>query len=215
MKENSIEEKILYKLFVRNRYLRAIVTKWICRREGGVFFSSSLRRFYKRYKDLEVGIGSYSWNNDNFDGPAIIGAYCGFGPGVRRFAVNHILTGVTTHPIWFNPMFGWVEKDPRERTVLTIGNDVWIGANTIILPSCKNIGNGAVIAAGSIVTKDIPQYEIWGGDPAKFIKKRFSDDIIEKIEASRWWEIDRSELSKFAKYFNDPEEFLTHLSNKK
>lgn len=112
-------------------------------------------------------------------------------------------------------MFGWVKKDPRERTKLTIGNDVWIGANTIILPSCKNIGNGAVIAAGSIVTKDIPQYEIWGGDPAKFIKKRFSDDIIEKIEASRWWEIDRSELSKFAKYFNDPEEFLTHLSKKK
>lgn len=181
---------------------------------GGVFFSTTLREFYKRYKDLEVGIGSYSWNNDNFDGPAIIGAYCGFGPGVRRFAVNHILTGVTTHPIWFNPMFGWVKKDPRERTKLTIGNDVWIGANTIILPSCKNIGNGAVIAAGAIVTKDIPPYEIWGGNPAQFIKKRFSDDIIVKLEESRWWKIDKKILSELAPFFDNPDLFLTQLSKK-
>lgn len=182
---------------------------------GGVFFSTTLRVFYKRYKDLEVGIGSYSWNNDNFDGPAIIGAYCGFGPGVRRFAVNHILTGVTTHPIWFNPMFGWVKKDHRERTKLTIGNDVWIGANTIILPSCRNIGNGVVIAAGAIVTKDIPPYEIWGGNPAKFIKKRFSDDIITKLEDSRWWEIDKRKLFELAPFFDNPDVFLTQLCNKK
>lgn len=212
---NSIEEKILYFFFVRNRYFRAIVTKWICCCEGGGAFSTTLRKFYKRYKDLEVGIGSYSWNNDNFDGPAKIGAYCGFGPGVRRFAVNHILTGVTTHPIWFNPMFGWVKKDPRERTKLTIGSDVWIGANAIILPSCKNIGNGAVIAAGSIITKDIPSYEIWGGNPAKFIKKRFSDDIIAELNASQWWEMDKNELAQLAQYFDRPEVFLYNLNNVK
>ena len=67
-----------------------------------------------------------------------------------------------------------------DRRCLTIGNDVWIGYGTLILPSCTTIGNGAIIGAGSVVTKNIPEFEIWAGNPAHFIGKR-------KICKSYWY----------------------------
>ena len=62
----------------------------------------------------------------------MIGNYCSFCPGLKRFEKNHIIDGVTTHPCWFNPVLGWVEKDLRENVVLQIGHDVWIGANVVM-----------------------------------------------------------------------------------
>jgi chloramphenicol O-acetyltransferase type B len=67
-----------------------------------------------------------------------------------------------------------------------VGNDVWIGVEALILPGIK-IADGAVIGARSVVTKDIGPYEIWGGNPAKLIRKRFSDDVIELLLEIRWW----------------------------
>lgn len=205
----NYKEKILYSLFVRNRYMRVAITQYICRvNGGGVFRSALLRKFYKQYKNLDVGIGSYSWNNDNFDGLGKIGAFCSFGPGVKRFALNHVTTGVTSHPCWFNPIYGWVDKDPRKCSFLTIGHDVWIGANTIILPSCHQIGNGVIVGAGSIVTKDIPSYEIWAGNPAKFIKRRFPEEIACKLDETEWWELPEEVLASLVEYFGQPTVFI-------
>ena len=70
---------------------------------------------------------------------------------------------------------------------IIIGNDVWIGYNAIIL-SGVTIGDGAIIATGAVVTKDVPAYTIVGGIPAKKIKKRFSDEIIQRLQKMKWWD---------------------------
>ena len=99
---------------------------------------------------------------------------------------------------WAEPFWeydaAWVEenkennfiKEPKRKTKTVIGNDVWIGCNSIILAGVK-VGNGAIIAAGAVVTKDVPAYAIVGGNPAKIIWYRFSDRLIERLEKTAWW----------------------------
>lgn len=102
----------------------------------------------------------------------------------------------------FNNLFK--EFSPDEivsKGSIYIEEDVWIGSNSTIL-SGVTIGRGAVIGAGSVVTKDIPKYSIVVGNPARVIKKRFSDDIINELEKSNWWEMCPSELKKFSDLFN-------------
>lgn len=95
------------------------------------------------------------------------------------------------------------KKDNLNRPNLIIGNDVWIGANAIILKKKKKIGNGAVIGAGSIVTKDIPAYTIIAGNPAKEVRKRFNINQVNYIESTHWWEFNYSKLSKIYESIQD------------
>lgn len=74
----------------------------------------------------------------------------------------------------------------KQKEGITIGNDVWIGMNSIILPGVK-IGNGVTIAAGSVVNKDIPDYAVVGGVPAKIIKIKYETEIVEKLNDIAWW----------------------------
>ena len=87
-----------------------------------------------------------------------------------------------------------------------IGNDVWIGRNAIILPG-NTIGDGAIIAAGAVVTHDVPPYTIVGGVPARPIRKRFSDDIIEKLLEIKWWDWPEEKIVENFEYFYQPEKF--------
>ncbi|MEZ8122597.1 CatB-related O-acetyltransferase [Vibrio splendidus] len=93
---------------------------------------------------------------------------------------------------------------------IVIGNDVWMGANVILLPGIV-IGDGAVIAAGAVVSKDVPPYAIVGGVPAKIIKHRFSDDIIEGLLDTQWWNWDDAKIKSHIPYMNTPEQFLQQL----
>jgi tetrahydrodipicolinate N-succinyltransferase len=87
--------------------------------------------------------------------------------------------------------------DKEEENPLTIGNDVWIGDRVTILSGCKQIGNGAAVAAGAVVTRDVDPYCIVAGVPARLLKKRFEDELIDRLEASRWWELRLDELLQF------------------
>lgn len=89
----------------------------------------------------------------------------------------------------------------------TIGNDVWIG-NRVMIKAGVKIADGAVIGMGSIVTKDIGPYEIWAGNPARLIRKRFDDETIDAFEKMKWWEWDDNTIEKYADKFTVPSELI-------
>ena len=202
------------KLFNRSTIIRKALIRYYARKEGGVFRSPSIRRLYENNKAIKAGYASYGWTSDAIDGPAIIGNYTSIGKNVRRICVNHMATHATTHPVVFNPVLGWVDKDPRERKLIKIGNDVWIGDNVTILPSCTFIGDGAIVAAGAVVSKNIPPYEIWGGVPARCIKRRFPDDIVKGLEEVKWWELPEEELRKIKTKFENPLDLIETIKKK-
>ena len=92
---------------------------------------------------------------------------------------------------------------------IIIENDVWIGANSTIMSGIR-IGNGSVVAAGSTVTKDIPPYSIVAGNPAKVVKKRFTEDQIEKLLEISWWEWEEQKIKDSAMilWSNGIDEFI-------
>ncbi|WP_277624192.1 Vat family streptogramin A O-acetyltransferase [Undibacterium sp. TS12] len=123
----------------------------------------------------------------------IIGKFCAIARGAKFImnGANHSMSGISTYPfqIFGN---GW-EKIPMDFDTLpykgdtVIGNDVWIGYEALIMPGV-NIGNGAIISSRAVVTSDVPPYTIVGGNPAKPLRKRFTDDIIETLEQIAWWD---------------------------
>jgi len=145
-----------------------------------------------------VGVSYFSYLADT-----CTGNYCTFGSRISVGAFSHPTNFLTVHEVGYrNTVESYGETmlasdSPgylEARSVKTeIGNDVWVGDNSVILKGVK-IGNGAIVAAGSIVTKDVAPYSIVGGNPARIIRMRFSDDIVEKIQATKWWEHSMKEL---------------------
>lgn len=114
---------------------------------------------------------------------------------------------LTPHSIFYknNPWNihpDWVEKsDFVENRITYIGNDVWIGSRCIVMDGVT-IGNGAIVAAGSVVTKDVPPYAIVGGAPAKLIRYRFPQEMIKRLEEIRWWNLSDEEITKAKELFH-------------
>ena len=196
------------KLFTRNRFTRKFLLWYLKRKEGGEWRSKTIRSLFKKYYKIDAGINSYGWAHDFIDGPLKIGNYVSIGRNFRRISKNHPIDGVTTHPCSFNPEFGWVNEDWRVDEFLEIGNDVWIGDNVTILPTCHHIGDGSIIAAGAVLTKDVGSFEIWGGVPAKFIKNRFDEDTAQELANTNWWDLEENELKEYLDVLNNPQEFI-------
>lgn len=123
----------------------------------------------------------------------IIGKFCAIAKGVQFImnGANHQLSSFSTYPFYIFGN-GWETAAPQLGDLpykgdTVIGNDVWIGYKALIMPGVV-VGNGAIISAHAVVTADVPAYTIVGGNPAKVIKKRFSDDVIAKLEQLAWWD---------------------------
>ncbi|MGE6487392.1 CatB-related O-acetyltransferase [Paenisporosarcina sp. NPDC076898] len=136
----------------------------------------------------DVTISDYSYINDgSIVMSGIIGKYCSIGYNCQIGLYQHPVNYISTSPFTYgegnifksSPYFDELNTPPL------IGNDVWIGSNSVIMQGVT-IGDGAIVAAGAIVTKDIPPYTIVGGVPSKIIKKRFSEDKIKFLLDLKW-----------------------------
>lgn len=174
--------------------------------EGGETVSQTLRRIFMDYHDVEIGMYSYGGCFDSLriGARTKIGRYCSFAGGVWRFNGNHPMRFKSMHPYFYNPIFKHVEQELIRRSELVVGNDVWVGQNAIILPRVRRIGDGAVIGAGAIVTRDVPDYAVVVGNPAEIRKYRFSDQAIKKIKAQQWWNKSIEELKANMEDFTRP-----------
>ncbi len=144
------------------------------------------------YKEFNIGDWTYGnpeimkWNGGT---TLKIGRFCSIAKGVRiLLGGEHHMDWVTTYPLdlVLNESGGAV-KQPATKGDIVIGNDVWIGVNSIIL-SGVTIGDGAVVGAASVVTRDISPYTIVTGNPARPIRKRFEEQVIEVLLSIRWWD---------------------------
>ena len=140
-------------------------------------------------------------------GRIFVGKFCSIAAQVKVINVGHNHNYISTYPFsarscnirdkWKNCP-GGIESIPvnhKPMGDLIIGNDVWIGQNVTFIGGI-NVSDGAVIAAESVVTKDVLAYAIVGGNPANLIKKRFSDDVIEKLLKIKWWNWSKEKIEK-------------------
>ena len=138
----------------------------------------------------------YPWSRDQL----IIGKFCQIASGVEFMMndANHQMNAVTTFP--FYTLEGWEMNAPDPSVMpfkgdTVIGNDVWIGQNAVILPGV-HIGDGAIIGANSIVGSDVDPYTIVVGNPAKPLRKRFDDELIELLLRFKWWDKSIEEINQ-------------------
>lgn len=157
------------------------------------------------YYDDQTAPTEFEKNNILFNYPEfgdklIIGKFCAIASGTKFIMgpANHRISSVTTYP--FNVFGGaWSERTPPHMSQLphkgdiVVGNDVWIGRESVIMPGVS-IGDGAIIAAYSVVAKDVPPYTVYGGNPASFIKNRFDDELTNLLLQFRWWDLEPLEL---------------------
>lgn len=153
--------------------------------------------YLKECKPAKIGTGTYDnnalvyrWTDASLD----IGKYCSISYNVRFILDNgsHFTNQVTSYP--FN------KGIKTEKVGIKVGNDVWIGMDSIIMCGVT-IGNGATIAAGAIVTKDVPSYCIVGGVPARIIKHKCTDDEKKEMESIAWWNWDKDVIEERKKDF--------------
>jgi len=108
------------------------------------------------------------------------------------------------HPFFYNHKLGLVKEDSIESGSTEIGGDAWIGERAILTPKCRRIGIGAVVGAGAVVTKDVDDFSIVAGNPARHLRYRFDGGVRQRLLDSRWWERPIHELKPFIAEFLRP-----------
>ncbi len=156
--------------------------------------------YYDDFENVENFEKNVKYHFDFIGDKLIIGKFCMIASDVKFImnGANHLTNALTTYPFaifgngWENAMEG---KAYPQKGDTTIGNDVWIGYNATIMAGVK-IGDGAIIAANATVIKDVAPYSIVGGNPALEIKKRFSEETIDKLLAIQWWDWDIERITQ-------------------
>lgn len=171
-------------------------------------------------------MGAFSYTQSNIEPDQVIGRYCSLAWGITFVLGQHPYNYMSTSQFTWGPnqevakipmldegLSEWTYTPFHHRKKpCIIGHDVWVGANCLIKEGVT-IGTGSVIAAHSVVTKSVPPYAIVGGNPAKFIKRRFSDEICEQMLDSEWWKYKFTDFKNAQ--LNTPEGFLEFFNEKK
>lgn len=156
--------------------------------------------YYDDFEDVNNFEKNVKYHFDFINDKLIIGKFCMIASNVQFImnGANHLTDAISSYPFaifqngWENAMDGKVYPNKGN---IVIGNDVWIGYNATIMGGV-NIGDGAIIATNATVTKDVPPYTIVGGNPAKEIRKRFSDEIINELLQLKWWDWDIEKITE-------------------
>ncbi len=177
---------------------------------------------YTYYDDTRSPL-DWEHNNVLFNYPffgekLVIGRYCALAEGsvFMMGAANHRLSSVTTYPFnvfggkWRDISTPHIDELPHKGDTV-IGNDVWIGHKTVIMPGVT-IGDGSIVAAWSVVTKSFPPYSVIGGNPARLIRKRFDDELIDLLLKLRWWDKSPEEVTELIPLLVSPD--LDDVKNK-
>lgn len=212
-KEAWLIGKLLFRLYglSKRASFRRFIRDIVLRLEGGGHYSRTIRRIFSVYHQVDIGMYTNGpcYCLGQFPPGTKIGRYSGTYPTARAFSANHPMARKATHAFFFNPVLGYAKSDSDiTRTNLTIGNDVCVYHNAVILPSVNRIGDGVVIGAGAVVTKDVPDFAVVVGNPAKVMKYRFSRETQLKIKASQWWNKDIEELRENLNEFSHPVECI-------
>lgn len=179
-------------------------------------------------KTANISVGDYTYYDDPVDSTRfeencvlfhwpefgdrlIIGKFCAIAWGTKFLmgSANHRTSSASTYPFavfggeWERVVPPHMAQLPRKGD-LVVGNDVWIGRECLIMPGVK-IGNGAIIASRSVVTKDVEPYTVVGGNPARVLKKRFDDELIALLEAVQWWDFAPEALVEILPVLCDPD----------
>lgn len=177
-------------------------------------------------------VGAFSYfNGRSHVSNTSIGRYCSFGPEIMMNPGNHPVDWFSSHPFVCDPADAstGMKKFPEYKSIIAeivpgthnihrsngvrIGNDVWIGVRAIIMGGVT-IGDGAIVAAGAVVTRDVPPYAIVAGVPARVIRLRFSEGVVERLLKAQWWKYDMSPLAAQADY-SKVEEVLDLIESKR
>lgn len=208
LSESWLEKR--YKNILRNKYglpdsvifsqdLRVVGNDFNCGEEckflGSVFIKGG------------VSVGRFTTiNGPNTDiiaalNPIKIGSFCSIARNVSIQEYNHRIDRPTSYFINQNIFNDSMELDIVSKGMIEIGNDVWIGSHCVILSGVK-IGDGAIIAANSVVNNDVPPYAIVGGVPAKVIKWRFSEEVRLELLEMKWWDWPLEDIKRNKEFFN-------------
>ena len=165
---------------------------------------------YPRCSLSDVRFGAYSYVNENSIMSGVtVGRFTSIAPHFICGYGDHPTNFITTSPVFYSTRrqcgISFTETnryDEKRQTI--VGNDVWIGARVFVRDGVR-IGSGALIAAGAVVTNDVPDYAIVGGVPAKLIRYRFADEVVRQLLEIKWWDWDQVKLREAQPYLAQPD----------
>lgn len=219
-------KRYLHKLYLcyfkwKNKHNKSVVFQKHCRISDSDFFEGN-NNVGGRIINSSIGYGTYIIGENGYIHNCKIGRFCSIASNCHIGLGNHPQNTISTSPLFYSatsplPNSFLTEDIPINQESLKdnnyniiIGNDVWLGYNVCIKEGIT-IGDGAIIGAKSLVTRDIPPYSVAVGSPAKVIKYRFSEEQIKKLLDIKWWDRDIEWIKENIHSFSDIDTFIANI----